>query len=758
MLPSGLLGTGGRAAATIFAKNYLARARVLAESLRRHHPEVPLYALLWDEVEGCFVPEQEPFRFVAAEELPIPDLPRFRFQYTCKQGAAAAKPYLLRWLIGQGFESVLFLDPDMWVLDGLEPCFEAAAAATAVLTPHILSPLAGPDRIRRELNLLQSGVYNAGFLGVGGEPEALPFLEWWMDRVYSHCLPELAEGMYYDQRWLDLAPVFFPGVRILRDPGCNVAHWNLPEREVRLTTGRFTANGQPLRLAHFSGFDPGQPERVTRYSERLTLEDLGDAAERFRRYAELVENAGFGETRDWPHAYERFTDGTRITPEARRAYRSLGSAAARFGDPRDAGRPGCFKKWLDSQAPNAAPRRRAAEPDPGGGLPRPLARAAVGEPREPFAAGSIASRRDLPLVRVLGRSLRQFHPEIPFYVLLTDEVGHCFRPEAEPFRLLRLEEVGIPDLPRFRFHYNQQELTYASTPYLLRHLLDLGYEGAGYFKQESLVLGDLTPVLDGLRRHSILLTPHLLQPLPGADRIPRELNILQSGVYNVGFLGVAARPAGRDFLDWWQDRLYTHCRHDVPNGMHFEQRWLDLVPALWEDVGIVRDPGFNVGHWNLPERRVELEGESVRVDGAPGRFLRLSGFDPEQPDAVTRYNARLTLENVGGAADLFRRYVERIRDEGYAEAAGWPYAYGSFDNGEPVTEAARRLYRAAGAAASHWGDPLRTGPGSFHAHLQAEARREARRRTLWARGWRFLGRLLKRPQKATEIRDPDPEE
>jgi hypothetical protein len=145
-------------------------------------------------------------------------------------------------------------------------------------------------------------------------------------------------------------------------------------------------------------------------------------------------------------------------------------------------------------------------------------------------------------------------------------------------------------------------LTYALTPYVLSHLLDCGYSGVGFFKQESLVLDDLTPILEWVPRKSIVLTPHLLEPLPGPDRFARELNILQSGVFNVGFLGVGNTPTAHEFLKWWRDRLRDHCRHDVPEGMHYEQRWLDLVPAFFEDFHILRDPGFNVGHWNLPER------------------------------------------------------------------------------------------------------------------------------------------------------------
>jgi len=325
-----------------------------------------------------------------------------------------------------------------------------------------------------------------------------------------------------------------------------------------------------------------------------------------------------------------------------------------------------------------------------------------------LAVATVVAKSFLSLARVLADSFRRYHPETPFFVLLSDEVDGYFDPASEPFQVLRLADLDIPDLARFRFHYTRQELMYAATPYLLTYLLERGFSGAAFLKQESLVVGDLTPVLELLGRRSIVLTPHLLEPLCGKEGIERELNILQSGVYNVGFLGVSATPTARAFLTWWRERLFEHCRHEVPRGIHFEQRWLDLVPAFFDDVEVVRDPGFNVAHWNLPERKVMVGGDGVTVDGHLGRFFRFSGFDPERPDAVTRYNDRLSMSNVGGAAEIFRRYVRLLEAAGYHETKGWPYAYGQFANGRPIGERARYLYRRLGRRADRFGDPFTT--------------------------------------------------
>jgi hypothetical protein len=152
--------------------------------------------------------------------------------------------------------------------------------------------------------------------------------------------------------------------------------------------------------------------------------------------------------------------------------------------------------------------------------------------------------------------------------------------------------------------------------------------------------------------------------------------------------------------------------------MHYEQRWLDLVPALFEDVEIVRDLGYNVGHWSLPDHVIEASREGVLVDGAPCRLFRFSGYVPEEPGQVTRYSRRLGMGDVGDAALLFERYRSALGEAGYEETRHWPYAYDRFDNGVALPELVRGIYRDLGEDVARFGDPFCTGSrGSFYRWL-----------------------------------------
>jgi hypothetical protein len=76
-------------------------------------------------------------------------------------------------------------------------------------------------------------------------------------------------------------------------------------------------------------------------------------------------------------------------------------------------------------------------------------------------------------------------------------------------------------------------------------------------------------------------------------------------------VAVGDGPEARGFLAWWRARLARHCELEVARGLHHDQGWVDLAPGFVQDCHLLRDPGVNVGHWNLDERALEETGGNV---------------------------------------------------------------------------------------------------------------------------------------------------
>jgi hypothetical protein len=339
-----------------------------------------------------------------------------------------------------------------------------------------------------------------------------------------------------------------------------------------------------------------------------------------------------------------------------------------------------------------------------------------------FVAATIASKSYLALARVTAESFRRHNPDIPFCTLLADGVQGQFDPALETFRTLELSELAIDEPRRFCFQYAELELSYACTPYLIDHLLSEGYDGVIFLKQETLVLDSLAPVFEKLQEHSLLLTPHFLEPPGGDAALQWELNILRAGVFNGGFIAFSNREESRRVLAWWKQKTRRGCFRAVEEGVHFEQRWLDFFPSLAPHCHILRDPGMNVGHWNLAERRIRVRDSRVTADGVPCCVFRFSGYEPHVPNMVTKYNLHLTVDCTGEAAEVFRLYQSLLDSAGYTDLRKWPYAFGSFDNGQPIPEAVRRIYHDLNDDVRRFGDPFATAhPESFYRWLATSA-------------------------------------
>jgi len=327
------------AACTIIAKNYLPMARVLYESWNAFHPDCALYVLLLDSPRGFFDPEAEPFQSVLVTELDIPNLNGFLFKYAILESSTAVKPYFLDYLFQRyGMRKLLYLDPDILILNSLDGLKSYLEEANILLTPHLLSPLPNDGRRQTDHDIMKSGIYNLGFLGLRNGPVSQQLLRWWCDKLYHHCVVAIENNLFVDQRWMDLAPAIFDGVRIVREPGYNVAYWNLHERSVSVVDS-VMVNGKPLYFFHFSGFDADKPWIVSKHQDRFQMTDIGETRKMYEKYHALLVDKGWDQMSGWKYGHDFFRNGVKIPQSARRYYWSLGTDVTHLGDP---------FSWLDT--------------------------------------------------------------------------------------------------------------------------------------------------------------------------------------------------------------------------------------------------------------------------------------------------------------------------------------------------------------------------------------------------------------------------
>lgn len=312
---------------------YADRALVLAQSLRRQHSDWTLWLCLVDRPPPGFSMDALDAAFdrvVPVDELAVPDVEAWLFGHDVVEACTAVKGAMLLHLLQRGAERVVYLDPDIAVFAPLDEVAQRLATADIVLTPHLLEPETSDAAVLdNEIGALKHGIYNLGFVAVSGSAEGWRFARWWAARLQDHCVDDIPGGLFTDQRWCDHVPVFFPGTHILRDPGYNVASWNVGRRPMTIAEdGIVWAAGVPLRFFHFTKFAGAGRTMLERHAGTGSALDevmawYGDA---------LTRHASKGLPSSY-WAFGHYADGQPIPREHRRMWRRDAALRARIPDP-----------------------------------------------------------------------------------------------------------------------------------------------------------------------------------------------------------------------------------------------------------------------------------------------------------------------------------------------------------------------------------------------------------------------------------------
>lgn len=284
---------------TIVSKNYLAHAVSLGKSFLSLHENCSFAIFLCDmacnadELEEIYLPKKIGIEIIPLHSLvdtgvlDIETLYSMLTRYSLTEINTSVKPFIFKMLFDRGYQKVIFLDPDILVLQNLNKIFELLDTNNIVLTPHILKPFPDEDMRPDDRSILQAGLYNLGFIAIKSSHESYNMLKWWSGKLVAHCFMYVEKGMHVDQKWIDLVPIFYAGVYILKDPVYNVAYWNLHERPLSIKNGSLFVENSPVVFYHFSGFDP---VKISRHQNRFIVKNMPGLIDLFKKYEDILKS------------------------------------------------------------------------------------------------------------------------------------------------------------------------------------------------------------------------------------------------------------------------------------------------------------------------------------------------------------------------------------------------------------------------------------------------------------------------------------
>jgi len=319
---------------SIIARNYFAQALSLIESLRKSGQCEHFVLLIIDcEEEDKELHSNTSLEVLSCDDLDIQNLLKRRFKYNITEFSTSVKAKLILKLFEKGHSKVIYLDPDILVLNSLSVIIHKLDCCDVLLTPHMDTPTPYGWQGVDHFSMMATGIYNLGFIGVRKSENALLFLTWWDSQLENRCVDEQQSGVFTDQKYLDVATTLFRGFSILEEPGYNVAPWNLHSRSISKNDDSWMCNGEPLYFYHFSNYNIKKPDTIAGYMDGISFSLFPNLKLLYQEYQDYLVKNNYSFYSELPYKHDYFQCGIKIDNSIRKVYREKRYLYETISDP-----------------------------------------------------------------------------------------------------------------------------------------------------------------------------------------------------------------------------------------------------------------------------------------------------------------------------------------------------------------------------------------------------------------------------------------
>lgn len=284
-------------------------------------------------------------------------------------------------------------------------------------------------------------------------------------------------------------------------------------------------------------------------------------------------------------------------------------------------------------------------------------------------AFTICSNNYLAQAKTLMDSVYTHNPDFKLFIGLVDkkipEIDYNF---FQPAEIIEIEDIGIPSFNTLVEKYDIIELNTSVKASLIKYLKSKNKNAKilFYIDPDIKVYGSFSELEKNLDRYSIVLTPHILTPIPLDGKKPDESVFLNHGIYNLGFLGLnLERKQTQNLLDWWEERLLSMCYRQTAKGIFVDQLWLSLANIFYSEAHVIRKFGYNMAPWNLHERKIirydQAKHRYILNDGSGLIFYHFSSYNFKKPEDINRpYYNRYTFQERQDLIPLYEDYHQDL--------------------------------------------------------------------------------------------------
>ena len=320
---------------TIVAKNYIGLARILGHSLSKVNPDINFKIFVADEFPQNV--KSLPDNVIISRKVldySSEEWTDMSFKYDLTEFCTSIKPGVFKYLFAQGYDKVLYFDPDIYIFSSINTILQRLEDYDMVLTPQIVGIHIDYTGEHPEWAMNVNGIFNLGFCGMRKSLITDKIILWWQKRLKTECFADRSIGNFTDQKWMDWMPGLLGNehLYISHDLGMNMAPWNYFERELFKKNDtlyvRFRTNDNPqhesrLVFIHFAGYDYNKMKQGFIVRKRIeNLQEYKDLHLATDIYCKAIANNKdiFDEFITLPYTYSSYDNGIPISTFHRRLY------------------------------------------------------------------------------------------------------------------------------------------------------------------------------------------------------------------------------------------------------------------------------------------------------------------------------------------------------------------------------------------------------------------------------------------------------
>jgi hypothetical protein len=234
---------------TYFDHNYLSRAMLTIESLRRFEPTATIYVLTLSDLcetilRELALPDVEIIPLAELEHA-YPELAPLKRTRKLIEYYFTLSPFLPHYLFSKtAADRITYIDGDLYFFSSPRPVLDSLGQASAAITPHRFS--------FDYRNHVRYGLFNVAWITYWRCAEGLDCLNTYKAECTAWCYDRVEDGRFGDQKYLDAWPARYPNLKIIEHKGFNLAIWNVNNYIIRNKNNIVMIDDDPLVFYHFA--------------------------------------------------------------------------------------------------------------------------------------------------------------------------------------------------------------------------------------------------------------------------------------------------------------------------------------------------------------------------------------------------------------------------------------------------------------------------------------------------------------------------